>query len=73
MPEPRSRRQYKIMCKDQFGNDLEMTFTLTRGNRAVAVKRSTETGLVMLAPRVLRQLVNALRDLEAQTYEGDTW
>jgi hypothetical protein len=70
---PRRRKRYRIMCQDQWGNDLVMTFALTATGKAVVAKRETGPALVMMAPRVVREMINCLRDLEAQTYEGDTW
>lgn len=66
---PRKRRKYEIMCKDQFGNNLKMSFALTQRNDAVAAKRDTGLALVMMGPRVVREMIECLRDLEAQMYE----
>jgi hypothetical protein len=61
-----NRRRYTIMCKDQHGDDLLMTFALTSDNKMVAAKRSTGNALVMMTPEVLSKMVAALRDLQAQ-------
>lgn len=68
-----SKQRHSLRCQDIHGREVVLTFALTSDRKMIASRRFPNGEPLFLRPEDISQVVNYLRDLQAQALEGETW